>query len=110
MAQTVFRSSLTAKVRVRSQVSPCRIGVNAINFYSSYSIIQYCYHYADAQYSCICYKRYKMTAAVSDVKLHKKSLVVLFRERMAVCLDIHVKRMHFAGKYAEVFKVKLGGP
>jgi len=40
----------------------------------------------------------------------KNSLVVFFRERMAVCLDIQVKRKHCAGKQAEVFKVKSGGP
>jgi hypothetical protein len=44
------------------------------------------------------------------VSEHKNSLVVFFMERMAVSLDIQVKRMHCAGKLAEVFKVKSGGP
>jgi hypothetical protein len=44
------------------------------------------------------------------VSEHKNSLVVFFMERMAVCLDIQVKRMHCAGKQAEVFKVQSGGP
>jgi hypothetical protein len=51
-----------------------------------------------------------MTAITSDIKWHKYSLVVFFGERMADCLDIQVKRIHCAGKWAEVFKVKSGGP
>ena len=64
MAQIVMQLPLAANVRVRSQVRPCRIGVSN----SSNSIIQCRYHYANAQYSIIFYKRYNMTATASNVK------------------------------------------
>jgi len=97
MAQTVMRLSLDANVRVRPQVSPCRIGVNAIDFYwvilsPSVAIITLMHNIHSSITSGI--KWQQLPAILNGTKIVWWCSLGKWQS----VLGIQVKRMHCAGK------------